>query len=102
MTHNVYTNLRHETIAGSLLKEGIYKANIRLPVHFHEQPNFCLVLKGDCTEHLGSKTVDFKPFTLGFLAAGDRHSLQTSSASIRCSIDIFIISRKIFGKFKTI
>lgn len=71
-------------IAGTLLKEGVYQANIHLPVHFHEQPNFCLVLKGGCTELLGSKVVDFKPLTLGFLAPGDEHSLQTGKTQIRC------------------
>jgi AraC family transcriptional regulator len=84
MISNNYKNLRHEMIGGSLFKEGIYAANIRLPDHFHEQPNFCLVLEGNCTERLGSKTVDFKPLTLGFLATGDRHSLQTNHAPIRC------------------
>lgn len=84
MTPNVYTNLQNKLIADSLLKEGIYGAHIRLPVHFHERPNFCLVLKGNCTERLGNKAVDFKPLTLGFLAPGDRHSLQTSHAPLRC------------------
>lgn len=84
MIPNGYTNLRRQLVAGSLLKEGIYEAHIRLPVHFHERPNFCLVLKGDCTERLGNKAVDFKPLTVGFLAPGDEHSLQTNYAPIRC------------------
>lgn len=84
MILNGYTNLRRETVAGSLLKEGIYEANTKLSVHFHERPNFCLVLKGGCTERLGNQTVDFKPLTLGFLAPGDEHSLQTNRAPIRC------------------
>lgn len=84
MISNGYTNLRRQLIADSLLKEGIYGAHVRLPVHFHERPNFCLVLKGDCTERLGKRAVDFKPLTVGFLAPGDEHSLETNGAPMRC------------------
>ena len=80
----IYNSLRQQLIADTLLKGGVYQANARLPIHFHERANFCLVLKGGCTERLGERTIDFDPLTLGFLASGDAHSLQTGSAPVHC------------------
>jgi AraC family transcriptional regulator len=84
MFNDAYTNLRRQTVSGTVLKEGVYRAGVTLPTHFHEKPNFCLLLKGACIEVLGKKSIDFRPFTLGFLAPGDEHSLQTGSEEIRC------------------
>lgn len=84
MISDVYTSLRRMTIAGSILKEGVYDAGIELPIHAHERPNYCLVFKGACTERLGSRVIDFKPQTLGYLALGDAHSLRTSRAPVHC------------------
>ena len=84
MISSIYTGLRQTMFAGSLLKEGVYDANIRLPIHTHERPNFCLVFKGVCTERLGTRVIDFKPLTLGFLAPGDVHSLHTSQTPVHC------------------
>jgi AraC family transcriptional regulator len=71
------------------LKELDYSPGVQIPKHTHEQANFCMAIKGGCTEIYGSKAREYTPFSLSYLPAYQSHSLKVSSQGMRAfSINI--------------
>lgn len=88
-THSHGSVISEREVAGFQLMEAVYAPGQRVPRHSHEQANFCIALKGRCTESYGRKIRDYKPFTLDFLPPDHEHSLNFQATGLRCfSIDI--------------
>jgi AraC-like DNA-binding protein len=70
-----YGTLRQRAeVAGIGLSETVYGADARLPVHTHESPYFCLVLKGHYAEACGRQQRLCRPAMLVYHPAGEAHS----------------------------
>lgn len=54
-----------------------------LPLHSHDDPTLCYVLKGRFSEYTHGRTLDCTPDTLKLTAAGERHSNRFSHTSSR-------------------
>lgn len=80
---------KKQVVSGFLLKELVYPPNTGIPRHNHEDANFCMAVEGGCTEIYGSKSRDYKPYSIGFLPVYCTHSLKTYGAGMRAfSINI--------------
>ncbi len=75
--------LNKDNVAGLTLTETLYRSNLKLPQHSHEQAYFCLVLKGAYTESYGRQTRTCKTATLIFHPADESHADHFHSES-RC------------------
>ena len=58
---------------GIILSDVRHAGPRQLPHHSHELAYFCLLLDGDYAEHLGRKTVSYKPLTIMFHPPGTAH-----------------------------
>ena len=70
-----YGNVSGTRSVGSFtLSEISYWSGLRLPKHRHEQPYFCFVLTGECTEVHGAHARYYSRSSLVFHPAGETHS----------------------------
>jgi AraC family transcriptional regulator len=70
-----YGNLvedRH--VAGLILTECTYHPELRMPCHWHDYPQFYLILQGACTDTCGSQACLRRPTALVFHPAGEPHA----------------------------
>lgn len=65
---------RRAEVAGIGLSETVYGAGARLPLHAHDSPYFCLVLRGGYAESDGRSERACRPSTLVFHPAGEPHA----------------------------
>ncbi|HEX8247943.1 MAG TPA: AraC family transcriptional regulator [Pyrinomonadaceae bacterium] len=76
-------------VASFSLLELSYSPGIEIPMHAHEQANFCMPIEGGCAEIYGRKVREFTPFSLNFLPPQQAHSFKASNGGMRAfSIDI--------------
>lgn len=68
------------------LTESLYRKSLKLSKHFHEHAHFCLLLDGSFSEICGNRTLECKPMSLSFLAAGEVHSDCFHSPVSHCFI----------------
>jgi AraC family transcriptional regulator len=81
--------VKSRKVSEFLLAELNYPPSLEISSHAHEHANFCMAIKGGCTELYARKTREYKPFTLGFLPPHQTHSVKSSSRGVRAfSIDI--------------
>ena len=71
-------------VAGIGLTETVYPAHARLPVHAHESPYFCLVLKGEYAEFYARRQQLCRPAMLVFHPAGEAHANRFGQEGGRC------------------
>jgi AraC family transcriptional regulator len=80
-----YGKLQKQTeVAGIGLTETVYPAHVRLPIHTHEYPYFCLVLQGDYAESYGHQERLCRPAMLVFHPAGEAHANRFGKAGGAC------------------
>lgn len=65
--------VRKRSDDGVILSDVRHAGPRRLPQHSHELAYFCLLLDGDYAEHLGRKTVSYKPLTIMFHPPATAH-----------------------------
>lgn len=82
-THFQGRILKTWQVSGLSLVEAVYEPKLEVPRHEHQQANFCIALRGSCTERFGEKTREYKPFTLDFLPPGCPHSLNFQAVELR-------------------
>jgi hypothetical protein len=81
--------VRQKKVGDCVLEECWYSPGLRVPKHNHETANFCIALRGACSERFGASTRDYKPLSMDFLPAGEMHSLEIDAVGIRSfSIEI--------------
>lgn len=80
---------RKQVVSSFLLNELVYSPNIEIPKHNHEDAIFCMAVEGGCSEIYGSKSRDYKPYSISFLPMYCTHSLKTYQKGMRAfSINI--------------
>ena len=67
--------IRTRDVVGLNLHEGIYKPDIRVPLHSHQQAFFCIALTGRCEETYAGRSRTYAPFSAEFLPPNHDHSL---------------------------
>ena len=60
-------------VAGLILRDCLYRPNLKTPNHAHEYAHFGMVLQGALTEIYGSKTRNYQPSALVFHPSGEIH-----------------------------
>src|SRR5262245_25676689 len=66
------------------LQESAYADGLSLPPHTHSEAFFDLVIAGDCTECVDTRTRARGPSTLAFHPAGEVHSSRWHGPQARC------------------
>lgn len=82
--HFYGSNVSSTELAGFRLSETVYPAGMKVPVHFHELPYFCLLVGGGYWERYGSKRVEFDPGSIVFHPAGQVHHGDIHPEPTRC------------------
>lgn len=67
-------DLSFRDAGGLRLTEKIYSSKLSLPKHFHEHACFSVILRGGFTENYRSKTMEWRPLSVGFTPPGEVHS----------------------------
>jgi len=67
--------IRTRDVVGLNLLEGIYKPEISVPLHSHEEAFFCMALSGGCEERYAGRSRTYVSFSTEFLPANHGHSL---------------------------
>jgi AraC family transcriptional regulator len=71
-------------VAGIGLSETVYGAHAQLPLHAHESPYFCLVLRGDYVELCGRRQRQCQRAMLVFHPAGETHANRFGAGGGTC------------------
>ena len=82
--HFFGTNVRSKECSGFHLSETVYPAGMRVPVHFHELPYFCLLLGGGYWERYGRRHVEFNPGSIVFHPEKQVHHGDIRPEPTRC------------------
>jgi AraC family transcriptional regulator len=76
--------VRSLSAAGLLLAERVYPARLEIPLHAHERPYLCAVLRGGCySEMCGGRTWTCTPRTLFLRPPGEPHANRFGDAGGR-------------------
>jgi AraC family transcriptional regulator len=76
-------NLAYQVLASLRLMENDYPKNLRLARHSHACACFSLLLRGGYTESYGSRSLDWRPMTVGFNPPEEPHSSRIDVAGAR-------------------
>ena len=82
--HFFGSNVRSKEHAGLRLSETVYPAGMRVPVHYHELPYFCLLLGGGYWERYGRRHVEFEPGSIVFHPERQVHHGDIRPEPTRC------------------
>ncbi|MEJ2084520.1 MAG: AraC family transcriptional regulator [Acidobacteriota bacterium] len=82
--HFFGSNVRSKEHAGFRLSETVYPAGMRVPVHCHELPYFCLLLGGGYWERYGRRHVEFEPGSIVFHPEKQVHHGDIRPQPTRC------------------
>ncbi len=77
------TRMINSNGAQFVLNESLYPAGLRMPTHEHEPAYLSVLLKGAYTETSRKGTRSYKPSTVVFHPAGDRHAVDFHNADVR-------------------
>lgn len=73
-------------VSGLVLTDTTFDSGQLLPRHSHQNAHFCLLLEGAFTEVCSRRTLECKPMSLSFLAAGETHLDRFHGSRTRCFI----------------
>lgn len=75
-----YGAVRRQTEWAGIVATEVHHAQAcRLPRHCHQAAYFCLLLEGNYREQAGSRTIEYRPFTVGFHPPDLVHSDEVGS-----------------------
>jgi len=62
------------TVAGLILTETAYRADVGFPLHSHDLPHFSFLITGANVEQVARRELDYRPFAAIFHPGGEEHS----------------------------